>query len=166
LSTKTARIVEIGIILVCPGNEGLPHVVRYNPGIPISQGASKIHGIFDADVVNLKRFGDSANELLSFLDGLDICGFEINRFDLPILQAEFARVGLSMSLQDRAIVDVMTIFHDCVERQPGMKRDLAAAVRLYPPQSNSRSLGEKKKMSIAGPSPFAPVSMRVSPRFF
>jgi len=131
ISTQTARIVEIGLIKVLPNDRKSRRIIRLNPGVPIPEGASRVHGIYDADVVDKPLFADVADELLSLLDGCDFCGFNLIRFDIPILLAEFARVDMSLSLRGRAIVDAMAIFHSCVRREAGVKRDLTAAVRLY-----------------------------------
>jgi len=139
LNTETARIVELGLILILPDNYDSQIVLRLNPGVPIPAEASNVHGIFDADVADEPRFADIADTTLSRLSFCDLCGFNISRFDLPILQNEFARVGMSLPLQGRAIVDVMTIFHDCIKRQPGVKRDLTAAVHLYCNQNHDKA---------------------------
>jgi DNA polymerase-3 subunit epsilon len=66
-----------------------------------------------------------AEELLALLDGCDLCGFNLKRFDLRVLYAEFSRAGHTLPLEGRAVIDPMEIFH---RREP---RDLAAAVRFY-----------------------------------
>jgi hypothetical protein len=94
INTQTARIVEIGLIMVLPHNRKSRHIIRLNPGVPIPAAASNVHGIFDAHVADKPRFADLASDLLSILDGCDLCGFNLIRFDIPILQAEFARVDM------------------------------------------------------------------------
>ena len=54
-----------------------------------------------------------------------MCGFNIKRFDLRLLCTEFTRAGLTLSLDRRAIIDPLEIYHT-YER-----RDLSAAVRFY-----------------------------------
>lgn len=96
-----------------------------NPGIPIPAEATAIHGITDADVADLPAFPAIARGLLDFLDGCDLAGFNLKRFDLKVLCAEFARCGIDFPLAGRAIIDVCVMFH---ELHP---RDLTAAVRHY-----------------------------------
>jgi DNA polymerase-3 subunit epsilon len=60
-----------------------------------------------------------------YLDGSDLCGFNLKRFDLKVLAAEFRRVGIEFPLDDRAVIDPMEIYH---QRE---RRDLAAAVRFF-----------------------------------
>jgi len=55
----------------------------------------------------------------------DLAGFNLKRFDLPFLLGEFERAGIAFSLANRAVIDVMQIYH---QREP---RDLTAAVRHF-----------------------------------
>jgi DNA polymerase-3 subunit epsilon len=59
------------------------------------------------------------------LEGCDLAGFNAIRFDLPVLKAEFARVGMQLDLENRSVVDPMVIFH---QMEP---RDLGAAYQKY-----------------------------------
>lgn len=122
---QTDRIVEIGILKALPdgGKEHRNH--RVNPGIPIPPEATVIHGIADIDVANEPRFVQLAANLRAFLEGCDLCGFNLKRFDLRVLYVEFNRASLPFSLEGRAILDPMEIFH---AREP---RDLRAAVHFY-----------------------------------
>ena len=52
-------------------------------------------------------------------------GYNIAAYDVPLLEAEFRRVGVEFSLEGRRIVDAMRIFHT---REP---RNLEGAVRFY-----------------------------------
>src|SRR5205807_358815 len=66
-----------------------------------------------------------APSIVEFLDGCDLCGYNLRRFDLKLLMAELKRAGQSLDLAGRAVVDPLAIYH---ERE---KRDLAAALRFY-----------------------------------
>jgi DNA polymerase-3 subunit epsilon len=119
------RIVEISILKALPDGRQTHRHHRVNPGIRIPPEATAIHGITDADVANQPRFAELAADLRGFLDGCDLCGFNLKRFDLRVLYIEFNRAAQPLSLEGRAILDPMEIFHS---REP---RDLAAAVRFY-----------------------------------
>lgn len=127
---KTARIVEASFTLYTMSDDrermlDTTKTRRLNPGIPIPPEATAIHGITDADVADCPQFGTVAKSLLEFLDGADLAGFNLKRFDLKVLDAEFARCGLEFPLAGRTILDVCVMFH---QLQP---RDLAAAVKHY-----------------------------------
>ncbi len=105
------RIVEVGVLKVWPDGRQEHHAWRVNPGIPIPVEASAIHRITDANVAGVRRFEQLADELLGILDGCDLCGFNLKRFDLRMLYVEFGRVGRTLPLENRAVIDAMEIFH-------------------------------------------------------
>ncbi len=123
--TDTDRIVEISVLKVFPDGTHKQHTRRLNPGIPISPEAMAIHEITDADVADEKTFSEIAEQLARFLDGCDLCGFNLKKFDLQMLYCEFQRANIVWSHNDRMIVDTMEIFHS---RE---KWTLSAAVRFY-----------------------------------
>lgn len=88
-----ARIVEISVLRLKPPNKRNHRTRRVNPGIPIPAEGTKIHGITDQDVEDQPRFEDIAERLAGFLDGCDLCGYNLKRYDLPVLRAEFRRAG-------------------------------------------------------------------------
>ncbi len=104
------RIVEIAVLKIHPDGRRSEAVTRLNPGIPIPPAASAVHGITDADVADAPAFADVAEKLARFLDGCDLAGYNILNFDVPMLQAEFARVGCDFSLEGRKLVDAYAIF--------------------------------------------------------
>ena len=119
------RIVEISILR--PALDGTERLLRWrvNPQIPIPPEATAVHGITDSDVAGEPPFASIATEVRDFLDGCDLVGFNVIKFDLPMLEAECQRAGVEFTRDGRAIVDAMTIFH---KMEP---RDLAAAARFY-----------------------------------
>lgn len=125
LHTKNDRIVELALIKVTPQGDVLERVRRFNPGIPIPAEATAVHGISDADVADEAPFAARARSLNALLAGCDLAGFNIRRFDLGMLVAEFQRCGIRFDLEGRRIIDVQNIFH---REEP---RDLSAAARFY-----------------------------------
>ena len=125
LNSSFDRIIELSVLKVHPDGSEEMKSVRVNPEMPISAGAAKVHGIKDADVAGEPTFRQYAKNLMAFLDGCDLSGFNAIRFDLPMLRAEFARVGMKLNLENRKVVDPMVIFH---QMEP---RDLGAAYKKY-----------------------------------
>ena len=99
------RIVEIGIIKLLPDGSKENYVKRINPGISIPPNVSRITGITDDDVKDAPGFKDLAKEVLEFIGESDIGGFNILRFDLPILEREFFEAGISFPWRERNIYD-------------------------------------------------------------
>lgn len=125
LSTVSDRIIEMAVIRVTPQGDVLEAVRRFNPGIPISPDATAVHGITDEDLADEPFFAARAKSLAELLEPCDLAGFNIRRFDLPMLLAEFKRAGVFFSIQSRRLIDAQVIFH---REEP---RNLSAAARFY-----------------------------------
>lgn len=119
------RIVQIGIVRLEPGGKRASWQQLVNPGIPIPAEATAVHGITDLDVAMAPRLEEVADELLKELDGCDLGGFNVLRFDLPMLAEELLRVGREWDTTRLRIVDAQRIFH---RMEP---RDLTAALKFY-----------------------------------
>jgi DNA polymerase III subunit epsilon len=125
VSVNHDRIVEISIVKIHPDGKREIKTRRMNPTIAIPAGASDVHGIFDADVADEPTFKELANGIKQFLDNCDLCGFNSNKFDFPILTEEFLRAGIEVNFRDRNLVDVQQIFF---KKEP---RSLSAAYQFY-----------------------------------
>ncbi|MDW7691593.1 3'-5' exonuclease [Flammeovirgaceae bacterium SG7u.111] len=119
------RIVEISALKVMPDGERTVVTKRINPERPIPIETSLIHGIYDEDIKDAPTFKMFAKELAKFLEGCDLCGFNMLRFDLPLLVEEFLRVDINFDVSNRKLIDAQKIFH---MMEP---RTLGAAVRFY-----------------------------------
>lgn len=119
------RIVQFACVKRYQDGREVEWETLVNPGCPIPAEASAIHGITDPKVTDAPSFYALAPKLVRALDGCDLGGFNVRRFDLPMLLAEFARAGQKFSLDGRAIIDAMSIFY---LQEP---RDLSAAVKFY-----------------------------------
>ena len=125
VNVENDRAIEIAALRIEPSGAFASHSRRVNPGMPIPAEATAVHGITDEDVAHEPSFRDIAPRLARFLDGCDLAGFNVGRFDIPLLEAEFRRAGVAFSMEGRRVVDAQGIFH---HYEP---RDLAAAVRFY-----------------------------------
>lgn len=125
VSITQDRIVEISIIKLHPDGRQEIKTRRVNPQIPIPAEATAVHGISNEDVANEPSFRELANGIKQFLENCDLCGFNSNKFDFPILTEEFLRAGLDVNFRDRHQVDVQQIFF---KKEP---RNLSAAYQFY-----------------------------------
>lgn len=85
-------------------------VYLFNPGIPIPPGATEVHGITDEMVANEPPFAARARAMCSWLEGCDFAGYNIRRFDLPLLYEECKRAGAELPVAGAALVDVATLY--------------------------------------------------------
>jgi DNA polymerase-3 subunit epsilon len=125
LDLKNDRVIELAFIKVTPRGDVLERERRFNPGIPIPAEATAVHGITDADVADELPFCRTARSLADFLEDCDLAGFNVRRFDIPMLLHEFRRCGVAFPMEGRRVVDMQNIFH---REEP---RDLSAAARFY-----------------------------------
>ena len=119
------RIVELSYIKVYPDGSEIDERYLVNPGCSIPAEVTAIHHISDDDVKDAPAFRDIAQKIAAVFEDSDIAGYNSNRFDLPLLQEEFARVGILFDIHKRNIIDVQNIFY---KKEP---RTLIAAYRFY-----------------------------------
>ena len=119
------RIVEISLLKVNIDNSTQIKTLKINPEMPIPDKVSKIHGIYEKDIVDAPTFKQAAAELVQFIDNGDFAGYNSNKFDIPLLVEELMRVGVDFDLTGRKLVDVGNIFHFM---EP---RNLSAAYKFY-----------------------------------
>lgn len=125
INISSDRIVEISVLKISPNGEEERRTDLINPGMPIPPESSMIHGIYDKDVENAPSFREIAKNLANFLKGCDLAGFNILKFDVPMLVEEFLRADVSFDISKRKLLDAQKIFH-LME-----KRNLSAAYKFY-----------------------------------
>lgn len=125
INVSTDRIVELAIVKIMP--DGSKQIKRklVNPEMRIPAAATEVHGISDAMVQQAPTFKQIANEVKQFMEGADLAGYNSNRFDIPMLNEEFLRVGISVNFESRKLLDVQKVFHMMEQRT------LSAAYKFY-----------------------------------
>jgi DNA polymerase III subunit epsilon len=126
LNVQTDRIVQISTMKFIPGREE-PNVctILMNPGMPIPPDATAVHHITDEQVKQLPGFSAFAMDLEEIFTGSDVGGFNVAKFDLPLLAEEFRRCNIAFPPPGTKIVDVQSLYH--LKEQ----RTLSAAVKFY-----------------------------------
>jgi DNA polymerase-3 subunit epsilon len=125
INTTNDRIVELSFVKILLNGETTIKTLKVNPTIPIPLESSLIHGIYDKDVENEPTFKSIAKNLAAFLEGCDLAGFNILKFDVPMLVEEFLRADVDFDVSNRKLIDAQKIFH-MME-----KRTLTAAYKFY-----------------------------------
>jgi len=119
------KIVEIALLKYHPSGSRDVYHRRVNPGIPIPPAVSQLIGITNEDVRNEPVFSEIADEVLGFTAQCDFAGFNVERFDLPLLERELFQCGRRFEWQNRTIYDAQKIYH------LNERRDLTAAYNYY-----------------------------------
>ncbi len=119
------HIIELSFVKLTPKGERITKTQRINPGVSIPRESIQFHGITDEDVKDAPTFKQVAKDLANFLEGCDLSGFAVIKFDVPMLVEEFLRVGVEFEIKNRKIIDSQKIFH-LME-----KRNLSSAYQFY-----------------------------------
>ena len=125
VNPRQDRIIELAAVKLHPDGREETKTWLLNPTVKIPPETTAIHGITDEIVRDCPTFFEMAEDIDSFFEGCDLSGFNADRFDIPCLEEEFARVGRDFGASRRRHVDVQRIYH---KMEP---RDLTAAVRFY-----------------------------------
>jgi DNA polymerase III subunit epsilon len=124
-SPRADRIIELAVIRIEADGSETPQNWLVNPTLPIPVESTAIHGITDEIVKECPTFAQIAGQVDAFLKGCDLGGYNVLRFDIPMLNEEFLRAGLNLDVENRRVLDAQRIYH---LREP---RDLAAALRFF-----------------------------------
>lgn len=119
------RIIEIAMVKMTQDGQTELFATRVNPAMPIPAVVTQLTGISDADVKDAPVFAAIAGQVVAFMADADLGGFNVERFDLPLLSRELATAGLQWDFTGRTIYDAQKIYH-LHER-----RDLFAAFAFY-----------------------------------
>lgn len=126
LNVVRDRIMQIAMIkYFADGREPEEMEMLINPGVLISMEAMAVHGITPKDVARKPTFQQVADDIYKFIGDADLAGYNSNRFDVPMLMEEFARVGIDFDVSNRRLLDMQRIFY---KMEP---RTLKAALRFY-----------------------------------
>ncbi len=119
------KIIEIAMIKSFPDGRKETYLKKVNPGVPIPAVISQLIGITDADVKDAPAFKDIAKEVLAFIGDSDLAGFNIEKFDLPLLEREVREANLQFNWKAHKVYDAQRVYH------LNEKRDLYAAYKFY-----------------------------------
>ena len=182
LETTGVDVVNDRICSICciklVNGETIEKSLLINPTIKIPKEASDVHGITDEMVKDKPTFKQISVGVLEFLAGCSIGGFNSNKYDIPLLQAEFARCGIEWNLEGIAFVDVLALertlngnkLSDVYKRYTGTELEVAhdatvdvkATIEILKCQIEKHSLptdaaeldkltqGEKERADISG----------------
>jgi DNA polymerase-3 subunit epsilon len=129
LDASADKIITLGVCVSGPNNPRLTREWRFNPGRPIPEASTKIHGITNENVANLPLFSKEAGEqFLAMIAKCDVLlGYNLTGLDIPIIIEELDRVGCGgrFPASGVIVIDACVIFK---QKEP---RDLTAAVAKF-----------------------------------
>lgn len=120
LNTQLDKIIEIYILKLNVDGTMDEFYSRFNPWpTPIGEGAYGKHGITQEDLQNEPILKDKIPEIQSFLENCDIVGYNIIKFDIPMIIDEFIRNGAIFNHKSRKIYDAYKIWTHFEKRTLG-----------------------------------------------
>jgi DNA polymerase-3 subunit epsilon len=126
LDCQKDRIVELSAIKLHPDGSESSLYYLINPCMDIPEAASEVHHITNEMVADKPPFCDIADSVYEFFRNCDLAGYNIRRFDIPMLMEEFHRCKMyPILLTETKVIDVLSVY---TRKEP---RDLSAAVRYY-----------------------------------
>lgn len=119
------RIIQLSYIKVSPDGTEKSGNELINPGKEIPKEVTDLTGITNEMVKDAPTFKQRAADINREFTGCDFCGYNSNRFDVPMLAEEFLRAGIDFDFSKCRLIDAQTIF---MKQEP---RNLAAAYKFY-----------------------------------
>lgn len=110
VNVEESRIVQIAAIKKNLDGSVEKKNILINPTIPIPNEATEVHGISDEMVKDAPTFKQIANSLKAWFKDCDIAGFNSDTYDVPLLSAEFNRLGLVFIDWELNFVDVLKLY--------------------------------------------------------
>lgn len=93
IDPETCAPVSVAVVHSERGTHTIALDMRINPGQPIPDSASKVHGIYAADVADAKPWPDAAADVLDALDGAIAIVCHNAPYDVTILALAAKRIG-------------------------------------------------------------------------
>ena len=125
LNIGTDRVIEVCFHKVSIDKSTTTKTWLINPEQPIPKAITKLTSISDEHVKDAPIFKMVAKDMIQFIQGCDLGGFNLMKLDIPILMEEFLRAEVEFDISKRKIVDSMKIFHKMEQR------NLSAAYQFY-----------------------------------
>jgi DNA polymerase III subunit epsilon len=162
---KTDRIIELSAVKYTKNQSKISLHKRFDPKIPISKGASDIHGITNEMLEGCNTFTDSVEELYNFFIGCDLGGYNCLLFDIPLLYEEFARAGKNINFFNINIIDSYNLlnkyetrklsdvykrfFGEELEDAHSAEADIEATIKVFEKQVEVYGLEDKSIKEIS-----------------
>lgn len=128
VNTSKDRVIEICLVKTdLKGNEKDMFYSLVNPGadVQMSKEAEEKHGISLESLKDKDPFEFIAKDVYDFIKDCDLGGYNILRFDIPILVEEFMRAGIVFNHRKVNVIDPFLIYTKYE------KRDLSTAYTKY-----------------------------------
>lgn len=110
IDVEKARVIEFAAVRLSPdgGRQTVQSFV--NPECPIPKEVQELTGISDRDVATAPTFREYSETIAELLHNADLSGYNAANYDVPLLRAEFKRLGRPLpGPYDRVVLDSLEI---------------------------------------------------------
>lgn len=112
------QIVQVAYAWEVDGELVDEQSVMIRPTIPISAGATAVHGITDEMVSDAPTFAEATRDLVRKIEQADIIvQYNGNRFDIPILDSDFKRAGIRIQASSKHQLDSFRLLQEMRPRK-------------------------------------------------
>ena len=103
------KIIEIAYTKITPNGRALIDNFLLNPEIKVSDLSISMHGLSNHELKNEKNFRDRAREIKDIFSDCYYAGYNVLKFDLPLLRREFIRAGMNFDYSIDDVFDVRKV---------------------------------------------------------
>ena len=136
---KGHRIIEIGGVEIIDRRvTGQEYHCFINPGREIDEGAKKVHGISQEELLDKPIFEEIVDEFLGFLNGAELIMHNA-QFDVSFIENELRLMGHEKPLitDHGSILDTLILAR---EKHPGQRNSLDALCKRYEIDNSKRQM--------------------------
>ena len=136
---KGHRIIEIGGVEIIDRRvTGQEYHCFINPGREIDEGAKKVHGISQEELLDKPIFEEIVDEFLGFLNGAELIMHNA-KFDVSFIENELRLMGHEKPLitDHGSILDTLILAR---EKHPGQRNSLDALCKRYEIDNSKRQM--------------------------
>lgn len=122
-----AKLVQLAVISHCPGYmppEGQSCSLMLNPGVPMPPSATAVNGLTDEMLHDKPKLDDKLQDIVGLCStvaqpGAVLVGYNVRRYDFPLLRALLAERGLVPPMP--VFIDVYDLAHWHYRHLPSLK---------------------------------------------
>ena len=112
ISVIEDRVIELAAVKLNPDNSREILNLRFDPeGRRSTPEALSKHGIKDIDLLDEPTFKEKSTEIFDFFKECDLAGYNVIRFDIPMLTEELIRAGILFDPSKASVIDVYKIWN-------------------------------------------------------
>lgn len=140
VDVQNDRIIEIGLVSLHPDGAAVSFSSLVNPGVPLPDAVTEITGITEEMLAGAPPLSTVAPMVNDYLTNADLAGYNLLKFDLPLLENEFTRLNMALAgPADRKVLDAFQIFR---RREPHSLERAVAHYTGRPIQQTHRAIDD------------------------